>query len=49
MTVSTDRIIDALRQQMLENERLKQHNAELSAAADEPIAIIGMACRYRGA
>ncbi|WP_275563004.1 polyketide synthase, partial [Streptomyces sp. 5-6(2022)] len=33
---------------MLENTRLRQENGRLAAAATEPIAIIGMACRLPG-
>jgi acyl transferase domain-containing protein len=42
------RIIDALRASLKENERLREQNRQLIDAAAEPIAIIGMACRYPG-
>ncbi|MDQ2583550.1 polyketide synthase [Saccharothrix yanglingensis] len=32
----------------MDNERLRAENRELAAAASEPIAIIGMGCRYPG-
>ena len=45
---STEQIVAALRQSMMDNERLKADNQKLSAAMSEPIAIIGMGCRYPG-
>ncbi|WP_182885311.1 type I polyketide synthase [Microbispora sp. H10885] len=48
MDVPVEEIVAALRKSLLDNEALRQRNAELAAAATEPIAIIGMACRYPG-
>ncbi|VVJ19506.1 Modular polyketide synthase [Amycolatopsis camponoti] len=45
---STEQIVAALRQSMMDNERLKADNQKLTAAMSEPIAIIGMGCRYPG-
>ncbi|MDT8911864.1 type I polyketide synthase [Amycolatopsis sp. PS_44_ISF1] len=45
---STEQIVAALRQSMVDNERLKADNRKLTAAMSEPIAIIGMGCRYPG-
>ncbi|WP_369033844.1 non-ribosomal peptide synthetase/type I polyketide synthase [Streptomyces adonidis] len=42
------RAIAALRTSLLESERLRRENERLKAAADEPLAIVGMACRYPG-
>ncbi|WP_394814039.1 type I polyketide synthase [Streptomyces litchfieldiae] len=40
--------MEALRASLKEAERLRQLNAQLTAASREPIAIIGMSCRYPG-
>nr|WP_051784884.1 type I polyketide synthase [Lentzea aerocolonigenes] len=48
MTTDVDRYVEALRSSLKEVERLRTHNAQLLAAANEPIAIIGMACRFPG-
>ncbi|WAL67946.1 SDR family NAD(P)-dependent oxidoreductase [Amycolatopsis cynarae] len=48
---STEQIVAALRRSMMDNERLKADNHRLNAALapmTEPIAIIGMGCRYPG-
>jgi acyl transferase domain-containing protein len=47
-TVDTDEIARALRASLLEAGRLRQENSALRGAASEPIAIVGMACRYPG-
>ncbi|WP_423203139.1 type I polyketide synthase [Krasilnikovia cinnamomea] len=40
--------MEALRASMKETERLRRQNRELLAAVTEPIAIVGMSCRYPG-
>ncbi len=48
MTGANDEVVEALRASLKETEHLRRANAELSAAAHEPIAIVGMSCRYPG-
>ncbi|MER6960320.1 SDR family NAD(P)-dependent oxidoreductase [Streptomyces sp. NPDC000618] len=48
MTSPPDRLVDALRASLTQNERLRAQNEELVGAAREPIAIVGMGCRYPG-
>ncbi|MER6789561.1 beta-ketoacyl synthase N-terminal-like domain-containing protein, partial [Streptomyces sp. NPDC000658] len=48
MSSSMSEIVDALRASLLENERLRTQNQRLSAASTEPIAIVGIGCRYPG-
>lgn len=43
-----DELISALRRSLKENERLKRENRDYLARATEPIALVGMACRYPG-
>ncbi|MGV9269090.1 beta-ketoacyl synthase N-terminal-like domain-containing protein, partial [Kitasatospora sp. NPDC003701] len=48
MTTPSDKVVDALRSSMKEAERLRRQNRSLVAAATEPIAVVGIGCRYPG-
>ncbi|MCX4736652.1 beta-ketoacyl synthase N-terminal-like domain-containing protein [Streptomyces sp. NBC_01363] len=42
------RLVDALRTSVKETERLREQNRKLTGMAQEPLAIVGMSCRYPG-
>ncbi|HZB49292.1 MAG TPA: type I polyketide synthase, partial [Mycobacteriales bacterium] len=48
MTAETNDLIDALRQSLKENERLRKQNSQLRTQSAEPLAIVGMSCRFGG-
>ncbi|GII95948.1 type I polyketide synthase [Sinosporangium siamense] len=48
MTTPNDKVVEALRSSLKEAERLRRENRRLLDAAEEPIAIVGMGCRYPG-
>ncbi|NEC91810.1 type I polyketide synthase, partial [Streptomyces sp. SID12501] len=46
MNTSLDEVIDALRASLVENDRLRRQNHRLTSAATEPLAIVGIGCRF---
>ncbi|MET8983469.1 type I polyketide synthase [Streptomyces sp. NPDC004539] len=48
MNTSLDEAVDALRTALLENQRLRSSNQRLTAAAGEPLAVVGIGCRFPG-
>src|SRR5207245_8773841 len=48
MTAPHDTVVEALRAALKQVESLRHRNRELTDAATEPIAIVGMACRFPG-
>jgi hypothetical protein len=43
-----DKVVEALRASLRDNERLRRQNQQLAARSREPVAIIGMGCRFPG-
>ncbi|MFC4072504.1 beta-ketoacyl synthase N-terminal-like domain-containing protein, partial [Actinoplanes subglobosus] len=48
MSASEEKLVQALRQSLKETEWLRTQNRKLTASINEPIAIVGMGCRYPG-
>src|SRR3984957_1756220 len=48
MSTSHEQVVEALRASVKETERLRAQNRQMLAAVREPVAIVGMGCRYPG-
>ncbi len=48
MATSRDELVEALRASVLETDRLRRQNELLLKVSREPVAIVGMGCRYPG-
>src|ERR1700729_2247877 len=48
MTTSETRVVEALRASLKETERLREHNRKLVSASHDPVAIVGVGCRFPG-
>ncbi|MEU5811663.1 type I polyketide synthase [Streptomyces sp. NPDC047718] len=48
MTTPNEKVVEALRASLKETERLRRRNQELTDASREPVAIVGMSCRFPG-
>src|SRR5580658_10305446 len=48
MTASRDQVVEALRASVIETDRLRRQNELLLKVSREPLAVVGVSCRYPG-
>nr|WP_069164176.1 type I polyketide synthase [Nocardia altamirensis] len=48
MTTEANELVEALRSALKDNDRLRKQNRQMLAKASEPIAVVGMSCRFPG-
>src|ERR1700678_2822026 len=48
MSVPSDKVLEALRVSLKETDRLRRQNKQLTSAAREPVAVVGLGCRFPG-